>query len=183
MTVPIYCVALVIALAAGFSADKTGQKAYHVLAAVLSGAVSFVICVTVPNNAVRLVSPVFRMPMCGLDRTADISRYTSICFGGAGIWTAIPIFLSWMVTMFEPREKRAVSIAFINGVGALSSVYGSFFWPSSDAPRYIMGFAITTSLIGAVGFCVAGIKWLYGDRGLYGEARAQEGRRNFERDD
>lgn len=53
MTVPIYCVVLVFALVGGYSADKTGQKAYHVLAACVLGAVSFIICVTVKNNAVR----------------------------------------------------------------------------------------------------------------------------------
>jgi hypothetical protein len=48
-------------------------------------------------------------------------RYAFICFGGAGIWTAVPIFLSYMVTNFEGREKRAVSIAIINGFGKLFS--------------------------------------------------------------
>jgi hypothetical protein len=53
MTVPIYCVALVFALSAGYSADKTGQKAWHVLGACALAAVSFVICVAVKANAVR----------------------------------------------------------------------------------------------------------------------------------
>lgn len=43
--------------------------------------------------------------------------YAFIAFGGAGIWTAVPIFLSYMVTGFEGREKRAVCIALINGFG------------------------------------------------------------------
>ncbi len=43
--------------------------------------------------------------------------YAFICFGGAGIWTAVPIFLSYMVTNFEGRERRGVSIAIINGFG------------------------------------------------------------------
>lgn len=51
--VPIYCVVLVFALVSGYFADKTGQKAYPVLAACVLGAVSFIICVTVENNAVR----------------------------------------------------------------------------------------------------------------------------------
>ncbi|RSH80115.1 hypothetical protein EHS25_007317 [Saitozyma podzolica] len=145
MTVPIYAVALVIALAVGFSADKTGQKAYHGIGACLLGVVSFVICATVSNNAVR---------------------YTFICFGGAGIWSCIPILLSWLVTMFEGRESRAISIALINGFGNLSSVYGSFFWPSDQAPQYHMGFAITTALLGATGVAIGLIKYFYGDRGV-----------------
>ncbi|OCF55072.1 hypothetical protein L486_07182 [Kwoniella mangroviensis CBS 10435] len=147
MTTPIYCVALVISVINGWNADRTGQKAYTVIGACLCGIISFIICVTVHNNAVR---------------------YTFICFGGAAIWTSVPIFLSWMVTMFDGREPRAISIALINGVGNLSSVYGSFFWPSSDAPQYVTGFSITTALIGFAAILVALAKWRYQDKGFAG---------------
>lgn len=53
MTVPIYCVALVFALTAGYTADRTGQKAWHVLGACILAAASFVVCVTVRNAGVR----------------------------------------------------------------------------------------------------------------------------------
>ena len=94
-------------------------------------------------------------------------RYTFICFGGAGIWTATPIFLSWTVTMFDGREKRAISIALINGFGNLASVYGSFLWPSSDAPAYHTGFGVTTAILGAAGGMAALLKWKYGDTGVH----------------
>jgi hydrogenase/urease accessory protein HupE len=68
--------------------------------------------------------------------------------------------------MFEGRESRAISIALINGFGNLSSVYGSFFWPSDQAPQYHMGFAITTALLGATGVAIGLIKYFYGDRGV-----------------
>jgi len=155
MTVPIYCVALVVAVGLGWNADRTGRKAYHVMGAALMGVISFVICLSVKNNAVR---------------------YAFICFGGAGIWTAVPILLSWIVIMFDGREKRAVCIAAINGVGNLSSVYGSFFWPSKDAPRYIMGFGITTGLM-ALAAALAGFAlWMYGDRGVAAEQAEEDER-------
>ncbi len=47
----------------------------------------------------------------------DLNRYAFICFGGAGVWIAVPIFLSWTITMFDGREKRSISIALINGFG------------------------------------------------------------------
>lgn len=116
-------------------------------------------------------------------------RYAFICFGGAGIWTAVPIFLSWMVTMFNGREKRAIAIALINGVGecaikefihdadlvkgALSSVYGAFFWPAQDAPEYVMGFALTTALIVAVAVAVALMRYFFGDRGVISSSRTE----------
>jgi predicted MFS family arabinose efflux permease len=147
MTVPIYCVALVIALAVGWSADKTRKKAYHVIGGCTLGVVSFIICVTVQKPEVK---------------------YAFICFGGAGVWSALPVFLSWMVTMFDGREKRAICIALINGVGNLASIYGSFFWPAGDAPKYTKGFAITTSLMGAAALVMIFNKWRFGDKGFRG---------------
>ncbi|WWD16921.1 hypothetical protein CI109_101353 [Kwoniella shandongensis] len=153
MTVPIYIVALVISVTAGWNADRTGQKAYTVLGAACLSVISFIICVSVHNNAVR---------------------YAMICFGGAGIWTCVPVFLSWMVTMFDGREKRAISIALINGVGNLASVYGSFFWPAKDAPQYVKGFSISTALMGLAAVLVFVTKWRYNDKGVAG---IPEGRR------
>lgn len=99
--------------------------------------------------------------------TADAAHsYVFICFGGAGIWTATPVFLSWMITMFDGREKRAVSIALVNGFGNLASVYGSFLWPSTDAPMYHIGFGVTTALLGTAAGVTALLKWAYGDKGV-----------------
>ncbi|KAG7530603.1 hypothetical protein FFLO_04905 [Filobasidium floriforme] len=138
MTVPIYVVSLVISLAMGYNADRTNQKAWHIFAATILGAASFIVTAIVTKASVR---------------------YAFICFGGAGIWTAVPLFLSWMVGNFEGREKRAVSIAMINGFGNLASVYGSFIWPKSDAPLYRPGFATTTALIAAGGGVVFALRW------------------------
>ncbi|TXT11848.1 uncharacterized protein COLE_02258 [Cutaneotrichosporon oleaginosum] len=145
MTVPIYVVAMVVGCSAGVFADRTGMKAYTIVGGATLSVISFIICATVHVPQVR---------------------YAFICFGAAGIWTNIPIFLSWMVTMFDGREKRAVSIAMVNGFGNLASVYGSFFWPSSHAPNYTTGFAITTALCGSAGVLVLLTKWKYGDKGV-----------------
>ncbi|KAJ9120340.1 hypothetical protein QFC24_005294 [Naganishia onofrii] len=142
MTVPIYIVAMVISLTLGWNADRTNQKAWHIVGACIMSAISFIICATVKKAAVR---------------------YAFICFGGAGIWTAVPIFLSYMVTNFEGREKRAVSIAIINGFGNLASVYGSFIWPSTDAPLYHAGFGTTTGLIALGGVVTTFIRLKYGN--------------------
>jgi len=182
MTVPIYVVALIIALAAGWNADRTRQKAWHVVGAAVGSVISFIICVTAKNNAVRWV---LRCLTVYLQTNGWRDRYTFICFGGAGIWTAVPIFLSWLVIMFDGREKRAISIAMINGVGEwlrshnwnhdwpwspgnLSSIYGSFFWPAADAPKYVAGFSISTSLMALTGVLAVFAKWRYQDRGVGG---------------
>jgi hypothetical protein len=70
-----------------------------------------------------------------------------------------------MVTMFDGREKRAVCIALINGVGNLASIYGSFFWPAVDGPRYTKGFAITSAFMGFAALVNLFNKWKFGDMG------------------
>jgi hypothetical protein len=55
MTVPIYIVALVIAVSVGWNADRTGQKAYHLMGACCLGVLSFIICLAVKNTSVRYV--------------------------------------------------------------------------------------------------------------------------------
>lgn len=96
MTVPIYAVALVVSVALGVVADKTRQKAFVVAFGTLLSTISFIIVAAVPVTSHKV-------------------KYAFLCFGGAGVWTAVPVFLSWMVTMFDGREKRAVCIALING--------------------------------------------------------------------
>lgn len=145
MTVPVYAVALVFSLTGGYIADRTKAKAYVVMAAGIMSTLSFIICAAVENQNVQ---------------------YAFLCFGAAGIWTAVPVFLSWAVTMFDGREKRGIAFAFINGIGNLASVYGSWVWPSTDAPRYPIGWGVTTSLCGTMVLLVVFAKWKYGDAGV-----------------
>lgn len=63
MTVPIYVVAMVVGCSAGVFADRTGMKAYTLVAGSCLSVISFIICATVDVPQVR---------------------YTFICFGAAG---------------------------------------------------------------------------------------------------
>lgn len=144
MTVPIYAVALVMSLTGGVVADRTGQKAYTIASAGALATVSYIICAVITNPK---------------------AKYAMICFGAGGVWTVIPIFLSWVIISFDGHEKRAISIAAINGFGNLSSIWGSFFWPSTDAPKYVMGFAITCALCGCAVAAILFTKWRFGDKG------------------
>ena len=48
----------------------------------------------------------------------------------------------------------------------MASVYGSFIWPANTAPRYTMGFSITTALMGVSGLVALGLKLKFGDKGV-----------------
>jgi MFS family permease len=96
MTVPIYAVTLVINIVMGYSADYTGKKAYHVVGCASLAMVSFIICAASTHFPVR---------------------YAFICLGFAGVQCCVPLLLSWEVTMFPGRERRAIAVPIINGFG------------------------------------------------------------------
>jgi hypothetical protein len=45
-------------------------------------------------------------------------------------------------------------------------VYGSFIWPSQDAPRYTVGFAVLTTFMFIAGATAVLIKKIWDDKGL-----------------
>ena len=79
------------------------------------------------------------------------------------IWSATPLFLSYALSNFKQREQRAVSIAIVNGIGNVASVYGSYIWPSKSAPRYKVGFGCTTGFVLFGGCMVMVNRFLVGD--------------------
>lgn len=44
-------------------------------------------------------------------------------------------------------ETRAISLALINGIGNLAQIYGSYLFPSEDAPKYLKGFGTYAGLL------------------------------------
>jgi len=117
-----------------YSADRLGERRWHISGALFVGFISALVCAVVHTPMVR---------------------YVMLCFVAAGIWTALPLILAWASkTIAFPAEKRAICIAMINAVGNLSSVYGSQIWPSTSAPRYTLGWGVTAGFLGGA-TCVA----------------------------
>lgn len=87
------------------------------------------------------------------------ARYVFLCFITASVWTAAPVALGFAADTFSNADPnvRAVSMAFLNTIGNSGQLYGAALFPSSDAPRYLTGFATWTALIAfAAGlYCVA----------------------------
>ncbi|ATY63859.1 Major facilitator superfamily general substrate transporter [Cordyceps militaris] len=131
MTIPIYMVALVIVLVSCFSSDLQNERPKHIMVMAGISTISLIIVAAVENSKIR---------------------YAFLCFGCAGIWACSPLTLSYLSnTISQPAEKRAVAIAIVNALANLSSVYGSYIWPTNSAPKYIAGFSVSICLMaGAV---------------------------------
>ncbi|KAH7150228.1 putative vitamin H transporter [Dactylonectria estremocensis] len=129
MTVPIYAVAAVCLNIVAWSSDRTGDRRWHITGALGVGFACSVVCVAVKTAVVR---------------------YVMICFIAAGIWTGVPLVMSWTSGVISlPAEKRAVVLALVNAFGNFSSVYGSRIWKTKDAPDYPIGFGVTAGFLGS----------------------------------
>ncbi|KAH6880414.1 phthalate transporter [Thelonectria olida] len=129
MTVPIYAVASVCLNIVAWSSDRLGERRWHIAGALGVGFACAVVCAAVKTAVVR---------------------YVMICFVAAGIWSALPLILSWTSGVISlPPEKRAIVLALVNAFGNFSSVYGSRIWKTTDAPGYPIGFGVTAGFLGA----------------------------------
>lgn len=112
------------------TADRYKERRWHITFGFTLAFVSGIIIVTVENNLA--------------------ARYAFICFYISGVYSAFPLILTWASeTMSLPSEKRAVSIAIVNAIGNLAAIYGSYMWPSTDAPEYKRGFTAMAGMCGA----------------------------------
>lgn len=130
MTVPIYAVAFVCTAVTGYACDKTPDRRGLIIAAWLSVslATAIVVC-TVYNFTVR---------------------YAMLVLMAAGLWTSNALSLSFASSTFGDMdtETRAVALAVVNAFGNLAQIYGSYLFPSHDAPKYLMGFGVISGLLG-----------------------------------
>jgi MFS family permease len=129
MTCPIYLVAAVVLVTVAWSSDRNQERRWHVTSSLALGLVAAVIGAAVSNAVVQ---------------------YVMLCFVAAGIWSALPLILSWTSnTVTLPVEKRAIVLALVNAFGNLSSVWGSRIWPSTDGPLFHIGWGVTAGFLGS----------------------------------
>lgn len=127
-TIPAYAAAFVYVVACCLLADKYQTKWPFICGLATVGCILFIAVTTTTNNVVQYVLTIF-------------------AFGT--IYGCSPLVKTWVSDVIpQPAAKRAVAIALINSIGNASSIYSTWLWPAKDAPRYIPGFATTTSWLG-----------------------------------
>ncbi|KAF5266720.1 hypothetical protein FOXYS1_2419 [Fusarium oxysporum] len=78
-----------------------------------------------------------------------IAKYVMMCLLVAGLYTGLHLMLNWTSeSMPFPDQKRSIAIAFVNSFGHLAIIYGSYLWPSTNAPQHLVGFATLTATCG-----------------------------------
>jgi MFS family permease len=138
-TIPAYGACLLYVVGCGWLADKYKTKWPFICALSAIGTVLFIAVTVITNKTAQYVLTIF-------------------AFGT--IYGCSPLVKTWVSDVIpQPAAKRAVAIALINSIGNASSIYSSWLWPSKDAPRYIPGFATTTTWLFVL--CVSSVVFQY----------------------
>ncbi|KAB8224601.1 major facilitator superfamily domain-containing protein [Aspergillus novoparasiticus] len=135
LTIPIYAVAFVCTGITAYFSDKIPLWRGVVIAAWLafSLACSIAVCAVYNYSA----------------------RYALLVLMAAGLWATNGGTLAYASSAFADMQPqvRGVSLALVNALGNLAQIYGSYLFPDSDSPKYIMGFAVISAML-AVGVIV-----------------------------
>lgn len=127
LTAPPYCIAVVATFLWARHADKTGERFLHVTVPLVFALISFIIsCATLNVGA----------------------RYFAMCVMIPSIYCSFTTILSWMSNCCpRPPAKRVVAIALMNCISNSTSIWNSYLYPSSSAPRYLTAFVCNCAFI------------------------------------
>ncbi|CAL5867039.1 uncharacterized protein PFLUO_LOCUS1251 [Penicillium psychrofluorescens] len=122
LTAPPYCLAVISAFANAWHADRTGERYWHVTLPLYLSVVAFIIAATTTSVAPRYVSMMLMVP---------------------SFYAGYVVALGWISnTLPRPASKRAAALAAINCVSNASSIYASYMYPDSDAPRFVPAMSV-----------------------------------------
>ncbi|ETS84669.1 hypothetical protein PFICI_02694 [Pestalotiopsis fici W106-1] len=128
MTIPIYVAAFIVTIIVVFFMDKYPKWRGLVLACAMGVAClcSIITCVVYDFHA----------------------RYALLVIMASGLWASNGLSLAYASSTFSTMsaEVRGISLAFVNAMGNLAQIYGSYLFPSVDSPKYLMGFGVISGL-------------------------------------
>jgi hypothetical protein len=109
LTVPVWFVTWLTALAVTWSADRTSDRSIHIICLLTVSAVGNAIVGGTTSVGARFFG-MFLMPM--------------------GAVSAFQIIVAWVANSFiRPMVKRSAAIAICNAIGNCASIYGTYFYP------------------------------------------------------
>ena len=127
LTVPPYILVVITVLINAFHADRTGERFFHISIPLCFGVVGFVIAASTTSFA---------------------PRYFAMMLMPAGTYTAYIVGFAWMSnTIPRPPAKRAAALGIINAVSNMTSIYASFMYQDSAAPRFVAAMAVNAATL------------------------------------
>ncbi|KAL8415293.1 hypothetical protein RB594_006226 [Gaeumannomyces avenae] len=127
MTVPPYVVACFFCIAAGWAADRLGQRGLFMIFFILMAMAGLVMLIVSESNSVK---------------------YAGCFLLASGIYPNVPQGVAWNGNNIGGSLKRGVGIAMHVGFGNLGGTISGYLYLARDGPHYISGHSTLLALEG-----------------------------------
>ncbi|KAK6375710.1 hypothetical protein LTS17_007532 [Exophiala oligosperma] len=154
LTIPVYIFGAVVIGTVAFLSDRFKKRALFLCMLVVPGILGYAIVVGTANK---------------------VAGYIAMFLCAGGMATFSVIFLAWVSNNVSPEYKRSVALPFVLTITNCSGLIGSQLYIARDAPRYVMGNAVSMGCEIVAVFGVAVIFWLLRRRNAQKEKLRAEG--------
>ncbi len=107
MTAPPYASALVCCLLVSYSASRRNEHGFHLIFSLSVALLGFILMLTLINRG-------------------KVALYVSLCITFSGIFSALPLLLSWLTNNVGGHTKRSIAIGFVVGIGQTGGIISPF---------------------------------------------------------
>lgn len=141
LTAPVWAATFLVSVAMTWSSARTGDRSLHIICLMTVAAIGNAIATATTGVGPRFFA-MFLMPM--------------------GAVSAYQIIVSWVANSFpRPLVKRSAAIAVANMFGNTASIYGSYMYPSKDAPQYTPGGSANAAICIAVALLALMLRFVH----------------------
>ncbi|KIK70277.1 hypothetical protein GYMLUDRAFT_213497 [Collybiopsis luxurians FD-317 M1] len=126
MTVPPYAVAAFVITVSSWVSDRLQSRGIPIATASLVGGAGYLILLFAHENL--------------------HARYFATFCITSGTYSSIGIIIAWFAHNLGSETKKATGIPMFMAIGQCGSILGSHLFPTTEAPRYIQGFAVCCGL-------------------------------------
>ncbi|GME64920.1 mfs transporter [Neofusicoccum parvum] len=125
LTAPPYILCMITAYLVSWSSDRAGERYFHVTAPLYVAIVAFILAASTTATTPRYIAMVLMIP---------------------GFWSSWSLVFAWTSSSIpRPASKRAAALAMVNAVANSANIFGSFMYPKSQAPRYVIAMSVNTA--------------------------------------
>ncbi|KAK6008156.1 hypothetical protein QM012_000059 [Aureobasidium pullulans] len=154
LTIPVYVFATLTLVTATFTSDRIKKRAAVLAVLPIAPIIGYIIACGTANHAAGY----FAMFLCG-----------------GGIYSYNCLILTWISTNIAPDYKRSMAMPFFVSLANVSGVVSSQIYLSADAPRYLMGNAVSAGMETLALCGVVAVWWTLRRRNLQKEKLRAQG--------
>lgn len=126
LTAPPYVLAVITTFINSWHADRTGERFWHIVIPLCFAVFAYILAACTTSTGARYFSMMLMVP---------------------GVYTGYVVALAWISNSLpRPPAKRAAALAFINAISNTSSIYASYMYSASAAPRYVVAMGVNCAM-------------------------------------